>query len=307
MLSLWRRSPDASGQIGIHRSSDGLAVAQVGPPKAGGRPALTYCYFDESNADDALARNVRRLPNRKLRAVSVLPTSSYNMLLVEAPDVAQDELRVAVRWRIKDLIDFHIDDAVIDVFQMPRHGRGGPNQMLYAVAAREQDIRKEIAAANEAGLGLEVIDTLELCLRNIALLLEEDSRGVALMYLGDSAGVLLLVKQGVLYLTRRLETGARSLADATALRTELVAGLALEIRRSLDYFESHYEQDSIPVLYTCGLESWDQDQLTQDLSLSVRNVDIAAMLETNVALDDIDTRRCLPAIGAALRVEPVTL
>ncbi len=52
------------------------------------------------------------------------------------PAACDNELRAAVRWRIKDLIDFHIDDAVIDVFEMPAHARGGPNRMMYAVKAR---------------------------------------------------------------------------------------------------------------------------------------------------------------------------
>jgi MSHA biogenesis protein MshI len=307
MLSFLRRSPDASGQTGIHRSGEGLAVVQVGPARAGGKPVLSYCAFEESTADDAFVRNVRRLPKRRLRAVSVLPPSAYNMLLVEAPEVSQDELRAAVRWRIKDLIDFHIDDAVIDVFQMPRQGRGGPNQMLYAIAARAEDVRREVESANAAGLGLEVIDILELCLRNVAQLLEHNGRGVALMYLGATSGVLLLVKQGVLYLTRRLEVGAEQLANADALRSDLVAGLALETRRSLDYFESHYEQDSIQVLYTCGLQHADQTQLNEDLGVSVRDVDVSALFETSAALDELTTRHCLPAIGAALRVDPVSL
>ena len=69
----------------------------------------------------------------------------------------------------------------------------------------------------------------------------DDARGVAFLYLGESSGVLLLVRQGILYLTRHIETGVNSLRDSDGMRSELVAGLALETRRSLDYFESHYE------------------------------------------------------------------
>jgi MSHA biogenesis protein MshI len=229
------------------------------------------------------------------------------MLLVEAPDVPDDELRAAVRWRIKDLIDFHIDDAVIDVFQMPHQGRGGPNQMMYAVAARTESVREQVSAAEDAGINLEVIDILELSLRNIAALLEDESRGVALLYLGSAGGVLLLVRQGVLYLTRRIETGVDALSSAEGMRSELVAGLALEARRSLDYFESHYEQSSIPVLYTAGLETWDQDQLERELGISVRNVDLGSIFDTELVLDAELQRKCLPAIGAALRRDRVAL
>lgn len=307
MLSFFRRIDNASGQIGLAHGDDGLAVVEVMASVRDERPRLVHCAFESNEADDALARAVRALPNRRLPAVSVLKPGDYHMLLVEAPDVPDDELRAAVRWRIKDLIDFHVDDAVIDVFQMPHQGRGGPNQMMYAIAARAEGVRREVNAAEGAGLRLEVIDILELSLRNVAALLEEESRGVAFLYLGESSGVLLLVRQGVLYLTRRIETGVRTLDGADGLRTELVAGLALETRRSLDYFESHYEQSSIPVLYTSGLDPSDQDQLGQELGISVRNVDLGTLFESDLSLGDEIERRCLPAIGAALRKDSVAL
>jgi len=307
MLSFFKRHDNAGGQIGVLRSDRDLVMVQVIRGEREARPVLAGCVVEPADDADGLTRAARALPNRKLPAVSVLPSSAYHMLLVEAPEVPDDELRAAVRWRIKDLIDFHVDDAVIDVFQMPHQGRGGHNHMMYAIAARSESVRAEIAAAENAGLRLEVIDIPELCLRNVAALLEQESRGVALLHLGEASGVLLLVRQGVMYLTRRIETGATKLRSAEGLRSEIVAGLALETRRSLDYFESHYEQNPIPVLYTSGLDPADQDMLAGELGLSVRNVELAALFEGTFELDQDLQRRCLPAIGAALRRDTVTL
>jgi MSHA biogenesis protein MshI len=307
MLSIFRRIDKTRGQIGVHRTEDGFALAQILAPAVDGKHELTHCSYEADENIEALTRTVRHLSHRKVPTISVLPSSSYHMLLVEAPDVPDEELRAAVRWRIKDLIDFHIDDAVIDVFQMPAHGRGGPNHMMYAIAARAEWVRREVADLDAAGLELEVMDVIELSLRNVGALLEEDSRGVALLYLADKIGILLLIRQGILYLTRRIETGVETLRQANGLRSELIAGLALEARRSLDYFESHYEQTSIPVLYTSGLDPADQDLLKQELGISVRNVHVENALKTDLVLDDETQRRCLPAIGAALRKDKVTL
>jgi MSHA biogenesis protein MshI len=250
---------------------------------------------------------MKQLPSRKLPAVSILPSASYNLLLVEAPDVPGDELRAAVRWRIKDLIDFHVDDAVIDVFQMPALGRGGPNQMMYAIAAKAEFVRGQVDALESAGLKLEVIDIPELALRNVAAALEHNSDGVALLHLADRYGILLLVRQGVMYLTRRIETGVRTLRDANGLRGDLIAGLALEARRSLDYFESHYEQTPISTLYTTGLQPDDLDQLSQELGISVSHLEYELIVEMGVAVDEDTQRRCLAAVGAALRHDTVKL
>jgi MSHA biogenesis protein MshI len=307
MFQLFKKIDTAKGQTGFMRLPDGLAVAQVSYAAFGSRPELGYCAYAPTDVDEPLIRTAKSLPNRRAPAVGVLPSASYQMLLVEAPQVPDDELRAAVRWRIKDLIDFHIDDAVIDVFQMPHQSRGGPNQMLYAIAARAEGVRSEVGAAEAAGLSLKAIDILELCLRNLVTLLEHDGRGVAFLYMGERRGVLLLVRQGVLYLARHIETGVSQLNDAENLRSQLIAGLALEARRSLDYFESHYEQTSIPILYTAGLSAADQDQLGGELGLSVQKVDLDSMFACELKLDEETERKCLPAVGAALRKEAVAL
>jgi len=307
MFAFFRPNLNSHGQIGLMCGDDGVAIAQIVAGIGHSKPRLTQCWYETAAARDALVRAIRKLPHRAQPTVSVLPPSSYHMLLVEAPDVPAEELRAAVRWRIKDLIDFHIDDAVIDVFQMPAQGRGGLHRMMYAVAARADWIKDQVGMLESAGVKLEVIDVLELCLRNVGAALEEDGNGVALLHLTDHSGLLLLIRQGVLYLTRRIETGAATLANANGLRSELIAGLALEARRSLDYFESHYEQNALAVLYTSGLDPADQDLLKEDLGIAVRNVSLDSFLEGAPDLDDETQRRCLPAIGAALRKDQVTL
>jgi len=62
--------------------------------------------------------------------------ASYQLLPIEAPDVDAAELKAAVRWRIKEFIDFHIDDAAIDVFEMPSQGPRARARTMYVGAAR---------------------------------------------------------------------------------------------------------------------------------------------------------------------------
>jgi MSHA biogenesis protein MshI len=306
LLAYFTRRRAVTSQIGVFVTPDGVAAAQV-TPRAGGKPRLDRCVYEKDGSDDPFARVVGRLPSRRAPTVSVLDPAGYRLLLVEAPDVPADELRAAVRWRVKDLIDFHIDDAVIDVFEMPPHARGGPQRMMYAVTAKAEAVKREIDRVESAGLKLDVVDIPELSLRNIATLLESDQRGAALLYLSERRSTLLLVRQGVLYLARHMETGVATLAEAGALRADLVAGLALEVRRSLDYFESHYEQTSIQQLHVAGLEPADREAIARELGLTVREVDLTTLFETDGVLSAELQRLALPAIGAALRQDPVAL
>jgi len=306
MLAFFKRGRAAGSQIGVFVTADGVAAAQVAA-RGAGKPRLERVIYEKLGANDPFARVLSRLTDRRAPAVSVLDPAGYRLLLVEAPDVPADELRAAVRWRVKDLIDFHIDDAVIDVFEMPRHARGGPHRMMYAVTAKTDLVQREIERIEGAGLKLDVVDIPELSLRNVATLLEADERGAALLYLGERRSTLLLVRQGVLYLARHVETGVATLAEAGEVTSELVAGLALEVRRSLDYFESHYEQTSIPQLHVSGLEEADREQIARELGIAVRDVDLQVLFDMDDALSPELQRLCMPAIGAALRTDPVAL
>jgi MSHA biogenesis protein MshI len=287
LLAYFTRRRGVTSQIGVYATPEGVAAAQV-TPRATGKPRLEQCAYEKDVSDDAFERVLGRLPSRRAPTVSVLNPAGYRLLLVEAPDVPADELRAAVRWRVKDLIDFHIDDAVIDVFEMPRHARGGPHRMMYAVTAKADVVKREIERIEGAGLKLDVVDIPELSLRNIATLLESEQRGAALLYLSERRSTLLLVRQGVLYLTRYIETGVATLAEA-------------------DFFVLNYEQSSIQQVHVSGLEAADRETIARDLSLAVREVDLATLFETDDALPQDLQRLCMPAIGAALRKDPVTL
>ena len=119
---------------------------------------------------------------------TVLDQAEYSLLLTEAPDVPVEELRAAMRWRVKDLIDFHINDATLDVFDVPGERVAGRARQMYAVAARSAVIQKRVDLLDAANINLQVIDIIELAQRNLAGLLPEDARGVALLSFTAGAG-----------------------------------------------------------------------------------------------------------------------
>lgn len=180
----------------------------------------------------------------------VLPLGSYQLLLVDMPKVPPNEIKAAVRWQIKDLIDFHIDDAVVDVFDAPPSGAGGVQEQIYVVVTRSSQIQHIAAAVQQAGLSLAVIDIPELALRNIAAHLPEQAQGVALMHLEADRGLIALCRDNTLYLARTIELGHAALADPDPDRRAMaVSSLALEIQRSMDYYDRYFQQAPINHLY----------------------------------------------------------
>ena len=119
-----------------------------------------------------------------------------------------------MRWRVKDLIDFHINDATLDVFDVPGERVAGRARQMYAVAARSAVIQKRVDQLDAAGINLQVIDIIELAQRNLATLLPEDARGVALLSFTAGAGLLTITKQSELYLSRNLDIGLDALTQS---------------------------------------------------------------------------------------------
>jgi MSHA biogenesis protein MshI len=291
-------------RLGIDISDAGIAQASM-RPQTGGRPRLISCGFESYSEADEMNAALGRLRTQRLPVNSVISGGSYQLLLVEAPDVPEAELRAAVRWHIKDLIDFHIDDAVIDVFEMPEQSRGGQTRMMYAVAARNEVVQQHVDLLNNRGFPLNAIDIPELCLRNLAAHLPEDADGIALLYLGEKHSLLSVTKNKLVYLTRHIDIAAVGIGDQH--HSEVIENLLLEIRRSLDYFESHYDQKPVSTFYVAGLTEAEREHLAAELSIPIKQLTLACCVDVDFEVDPETERRCLPAVGAALRVDPVSL
>lgn len=114
-------------------------MAVAGVRRGAGAPLLAYLARDgrdnSLSLDEQLNALTSDIDTGGRRAVIALPHTAYQLLQIEAPDVDPAELRAAVRWRIKDLIDYHVEDAVVDVIDVPQlEGRSG-NHAMYALSA----------------------------------------------------------------------------------------------------------------------------------------------------------------------------
>ena len=241
---------------------------------------------------------------------TLLAPGEYQMLLVEAPDIPVDELKAAIRWRIKDSLSYHIDDATVDVLQIPSSKKSGVDrpQSLYAIAASNEIIRKRIALFEKAKIDLKVIDIPEMAQRNIAALFEEGERGLVLLAFDDSGGILTITSEGELYFARRIEITIGQLQDADEnLRQQYLERVELELHRSLDYFSRQFSHISIKRLLVSAPEQLGLVQmLAASLEVPVEQLDLAQVLDISAvpALADSEyAAQAFFALGAALRLE----
>ena len=306
MLRHFTGSMAKNSRAGIALDGPNAGIARV-RLQAGGPPSLAIRRFDaDGDWFDEAAEHADDLDLQRTPASSVLAAHAYQLQLLEIPNVPREELLSAIRWRLKDLIDFPVEEAVVELLEMPPHSNPGAPHTGYAVVTRREEVMQQVESMQRADLNMDVIDIPELCIRNVAVLLPEDKDGVAFMHFTENRGYLTITRQGVLHLTRHLDTGRRALADARSdefTLQEMVNGIALEVQRSLDYYESHY--DCRPVTQIVLGPGADLEALTtgltQNLGVNVRTVEFEDLfsLEQETPLDV--QGNCLLAVGAALR------
>jgi MSHA biogenesis protein MshI len=316
-----RRQTPPEYLVGLALLPSGISLASV-QRSPGAPPRVTRCEFHPlpRQADPGLTlRNVMLqsgLPRTNYRLV--LNPDEYQMHLVESPDVPDSELRDAVRWRIRDLIDFPVDEAAIDVFDMPQQAGTGreTGRMMSVVVARTPVIAQKAALVNRSGGELDTIDITDLALRNLLALTKADATGAALLYVESGYSLILITGESTLYLSRRIWIGQQELAglagkDPGSPDFRRVAdALAMELLRSLEYYESHFSRPAVESLFIAPLAVADPalyPHLSQALGIEVQGLDLTRLLDFPNGLSPEQQGRSLLAIGAALRQERATL
>ena len=273
------------------------------------RPRVTRCesYPVEGGLTAALAR-LRQGGKLSGDCLTLLGPREYQFLSIEAPplpDAApQAELREAVRWKIKDMVDFPVSAAGVDTLPVPT--QPGRAATALAVAASHAVLRPVIERFQDAKIHLVGIGVAEIAQRNIAALFETQDRALALLSFGSDGGLLTLSCNGKLYATRRLDISAADLAAGSDHYERAV----LDVQRSLDNFDrnfSHLSLQRLLVLPVAGADDFVshlRDNLYQPVESLVisdgLDIDAAPMLANAATLAD-----ALPAIGLALTRDDV--
>ncbi len=308
MLALLKRRRAPPGLTAIGLLDDGVCLAQVarGPS---GRPQLTACEYRPWGAHGerkVLARLAADHGLKRARCTTLLAHTDYSLLVTEAPEVQSDELKTALRWRVKDLIDFPINDATLDVFDVPGAAASGRGREMYAVAARNPAVQRQVDRLTRCGVNLDIIDIPELAQRNLAALLAADERGVVLLSFTARAGLMTLTKGGELYLSRNLDVGLDLLRTADA--SGHLSRIVLEVQRSLDYFENRFR--AAPINYLVLSPSARNipnlvSDLSSNLSVKVEVMNLAQLLDYATTVPAEFETLGLATLGAALRHDAV--
>lgn len=283
--------------------------ARTGPP----RLAL-LARFERSGTDaEDLGKLRRSLSLQHYRCTTAADASAYQIVQLNAPAVPAAEMNAALRWSVKDSLDFPVDDALIDSFDVPVDGSPmGRARLVLTVAARRERIAARIQAFQRAGVPLSVIDIGEAAQRNLAALFEQPDRALAFLTFDQQGGLLTFTRNGELYAQRRIDATTKTLSSSapSQAREQLFERIALELQRSLDNFDRLFSQLALQRVLVGPFDGASSlvAYLAANLAPPVEAADLAGVFACDKGADlggPVEQAEWLYPLGLALR-EPLT-
>ncbi|WP_019141384.1 type IV pilus biogenesis protein PilM [Noviherbaspirillum massiliense] len=316
-MGLFKKSRRNAGYLAISFIDGGICAVQINR-SASSRPAVGVMGFhalEHPVNEAALEKFAKEIDAGAYQCGTLLAPNEYQLLSVDAPNVPPDELKTAIRWRLKDMLDFHIDDATIDVLDVPVD-KNAPtrNHSMFAVAARNHVVQRCQNLFGEAKIPLSVIDIPDTAQRNFSAMLEPEGRGVAMLSFDSTGGLLTITYSGELYLSRRIDiTLAQIRQGDTEPQNACFDRVTLELQRSLDHFDRQYHFITVSKLVLAPLGMSGEalkDYLAANLYIPVESFDMESVLDISnaPALKSPESQqRYFLTLGAALRHEEVAL
>lgn len=276
----------------------------------GAMPAVKFCRTESVNGNPAaaLARLKQELGLQRFRCTTVMGSGDYRFLVMEAPKVPPEELREAVRWGLKDLIDYPPETAIVDTLPVAAGMDGTTvSTSIHVAAVPRRSIETLAQQFKSADLTLEIVDVAELAMRNLATLFAEPGMGVALAWFGSAGSGVAFVAGSELCMVRQLDpTSDDAVGALKANDTRVLERIELGLQRSIDHFERNFSAVPINAVLLAPFSAYAElaNYLSGHLSLPVRLADLSTVLDLSAVPDLADPARAgdaLVALGAALR------
>lgn len=246
MFSWFKKS--VAGALGLEISPFGVAVAHLSDSQQDGLDKADCQHFEgalEACLDDLDGwLNERSLQGSDIQIV--LHPALYTLYFVDRPDVEDEFLSEAVKWKIKDLVEAPLKDLVVDAFAVPEDAYRGMQKKVYVVAMNREVLEDLVVQLKKLPINLKGIGISELADRAILNVLQEQNGGAALLRLRSATGTINLIDDGALYLTRNIDSSISVLESATEEnRDRVLDELLLEVQRCVDFYDSQLGKGAI--------------------------------------------------------------
>jgi type IV pilus assembly protein PilM len=268
--------------VKLKEGKGGYEIESVGIVPLPSEAIVDNTLMDTSAVVDALRHLFDGLDVSDVKdAASSVSGNSVIIRKITLPAMSSEELEDEIQWEAEQYIPFDINDVNID-FQILEPDENDPSRMYVLLVASKKDIVNDYQSVfAEAGLKLVLVDVDVFAVQNaFEMNYESDPEEVcALVNIGANTMNLNVVKGGVSLFTRDVQMGgglyteeiqkklAISSDDAEKMKlsatesspSDLLDSIArindtisLEIRRSLDFYNSNATGGRISKVFLSG-------------------------------------------------------
>lgn len=259
-----------------------------------------YSYKDTNDFVSQLGEIVKANNLKNVPCSLILSSDDYQLVIVDALPVSKSEFQAAIRFKIKDLIRYPLNDIIIDSFDLPQMKNNAKKIMVVvSKASKLEELRNQI---KQAGLNLKWIDISELALRNIAVLHEKNTETSAFIYVQENSIQLLFIAAGQIYISRLLMINLNNQDQNVLLQS--MERFANEIKRSIDYFQNLW---NLPIpsyfLFTSvkAIPPEATELLSQRVKVPIKMITIENFIACKSKIDLPDQGKYWLVIGEALK------
>ncbi|WP_152593837.1 hypothetical protein [Thalassotalea sp. ND16A] len=227
----------------------------------------------------------------------VLSASHYYSVQINKPNLPDDEIPLAIKWLVKDIVPIDPDDMIVDYFDSPVIVAG--TEKINVVCSHLSHLKKFTDTFKRHQVELKGIITDEFAFANLVDNVDNSTLMVCQQPFEDV--FLLIVNQGEIYFSRRLR-GFNDIGGYS--REQLSQGicdsLSVEIQKSMDYFERLLKQSPvtrIKVLLPVTHEDFIIENLAKNTEVVISEIELPEPFAK--------LRNCAASIGALTEFEKV--
>lgn len=213
----------------------------------------------------------------------VLAASMYQIVQVEKPKVPDEEVNSALKWQIKDLVNFAPENMIVDYFDAPTIM--GSSEKINVVCASLTELKSIVEQLSDDDFSIKSITTEEFAFASLVPIVDDASLLVC-QQPGEEI-VLIIVKEGKIYFHRRLRGFTQiAMRSEEELSMSVIDSLSLELQRSTDYFERQLKQapiKNIKIILPMDTESFVARKLAENTNIPVNLLELpqVSSLETS--------------------------
>jgi type IV pilus assembly protein PilM len=206
------------------------------------------------------------------RAVAGLPIASVFSSVITVPKGTDREMQEAIKWQAKKLIPVPLEDMVIDPkIIAPPAGKPPVGKAAIAAADAKKDEKKDdksvqvlitgaskamvgkyTAVFRQAGLDLVSLETEAFAL--IRALIGKDRTTTMIVDMGSVRTNIIIVENGIPYVTRSLDMGGVTLTKAMAKQLNMELKAAEQMKTDIKGVSSLYPSDGMPKIFEAAVQ-----------------------------------------------------